>query len=83
MSLRDELLRTLATGGSRTPIGDDTSLIQSGVVDSVALFNLTLWIEEKTGQPLDPTTIDIRKELNSVASILRLVARLRGEPVQG
>ena len=83
MSLREELLRAIADGRPSAPITDDTPLIEAGVIDSVALFNLMLWIEERTGQPIDPTKLDIRNEFSSVPSILRLVARLRGEPLQG
>ncbi len=83
MSLREELLRVIADGRPPVPVTDDTLLIQAGVIDSVALFNLILWIEERTGQPIDPTKLDIRTEFGSVPSILRLVARLRGEPLQG
>ncbi len=83
MTLRDDLLRVITDGQPSVPITDDTPLIQSGVIDSVALFNLMLWIEERTGQPLDPTRLDVRKELNTVTGILRLVARLRGEPLPG
>lgn len=83
MTLRDDLLRVITDGQPAVPITDDTPLIQSGVIDSVALFNLMLWIEERTGQPLDPTRLDVRKELDTVTGILRLVARLRGEPPPG
>jgi acyl carrier protein len=47
------------------------------LLDSLALFNLVLWVEEKTGQPLDPTHVDFRNELNTVTSILDFVARQR------
>jgi len=83
VSLREELLRIIADGRPSLPVTDDTLLIQAGVIDSVALFNLILWIEERTGQPIDPTKLDIRNEFKSVTSILRLVARLRGEPLPG
>jgi len=83
MPLREELLRTIAAGRPAVPITDDTPLIQSGLLDSVALFNLMLWIEEQTGQPLDPTRLDVRTELNTVTSILDLVSRLRRDVAPG
>ena len=75
--MREELLRIIAARRSPVPVTDETPLVQSGLLDSVALFNLMLWIEEQTGRPLDPTRLDIRTELNTVTSILRLVERLR------
>lgn len=37
----------------------DTSLIRSGVLDSLALFKLALWIEGEVRSPIDLTAIDI------------------------
>jgi hypothetical protein len=53
VSLRDELLRELGGWGVKVngDLRDDTSLIVSGRIDSVGLFQLLLWIEEKTGAP--------------------------------
>ncbi len=79
MALRDDLLKTLAGWRLRAPVTDETPLVTSGLLDSVALFNLLLWVEEQTGQPLDPTRIDIREELNTITSVLNLVARLQQE----
>jgi acyl carrier protein len=77
MSLRDELLGTIAAWHLPVAITDDTPLIRSGLLDSLALFNLVLWVEEKAGHPLDPTRVDFRNELNTVTSILEFVARQR------
>ena len=74
MAQREDLLRTIAARNLPVSVADDTPLIRSGLLDSLALFNLVLWVEEQTGQPLDPTTVDIRHDLDCVASILRFVA---------
>jgi acyl carrier protein len=83
MPPRDELLRAIAGWHVPVPITDDTPLVQSGLLDSVALFNLVLWIEQQTGQPLNPAKVDIRRELNTVTSILSLVARLQHGAARG
>ncbi len=75
MELRTELLSFLEESGISLPEGfdDDTPLLSSGVLDSLALFNLVLWIEEKTGRSLDPTKMDIVAAWDSVRMMLRYV----------
>jgi acyl carrier protein len=52
-----------------TTLADEDSLIRSGILDSSALFELILWIEEKTGKPLDPTHFDFLAEFDSIDGI--------------
>jgi acyl carrier protein len=73
MSLRDQLRARLAEFALPAEIGDDTSLIRSGLLDSSALFNLALWIEEQTGAPVDAMRVNFRTELDTVAGILQYV----------
>ncbi len=77
MPQREDLLRTIAAWHLPVPVTDDTPLVRSGLLDSLALFRLVLWVEEQTGKPLDPTQVDIGDEFDSVASILRYVAGRR------
>jgi acyl carrier protein len=80
VSLRDELVEFLVEQRVGVPrdLDDATSLIESGLLDSLALFNLTFWIEERVGVPLDPTSIDVAREWNSVRDILAFLnARCR------
>ena len=79
--LRDELVRELGGWGVKVPDGlrDDTSLIVSGRIDSVGLFQLLLWIEEKTGGTIDPGAVDLRREWDSIHAILGFIERRRGE----
>ena len=79
MTIRDALLAELPRWGVRVdgPIGDDTSLIASGLVDSVGLFEMLLWIEEQTGAMIDPGTVDVRREWDSVGAILRYIEAQR------
>jgi acyl carrier protein len=73
--LRDELLRFLADQGVELPDeGDAAPLLEMGLLDSLALFNLALWIEEHTGAPVDPTAFEVEKEWGSVRAILAFVS---------
>lgn len=56
---------------------DDRSLIRAGLLDSVALFEIVLWTEAKTGQGVDPQSIDIAREWDSIDRIVEYVARAR------
>ncbi len=58
-------------------LGDDTLLISEGLLDSLGLFNLALWIETQTGTPIDLTSIDPSREWNTVPDILTFVEKHR------
>jgi len=77
MGLRDEVLSELPQWGVKgvNDIQDDTSLIVSGLVDSVGLFQMLLWIEEKAGVAIDPASVDWRREWDTVDAILRYIVR--------
>ena len=80
MSFRDALLHfvreEIAVQHGATPIDENEPLIDSGLIDSIALFKLTTFIEERTGLrvPDDEVTPE---NFQSVADMDRLVARLR------
>jgi acyl carrier protein len=78
-SLRDDLLTFLIDQGIDLGDAEDTEpLIESGRLDSLALFNLVLWIEERTDAPIDPTAFDLAQEWASVRDIVAFVkARAR------
>jgi acyl carrier protein len=83
VSLRDDLRRFLVEQG--VDLSDDADdrvpLFGEGRLDSLALFNLVIWVEERTGSPLDPTSFDLASEWSSVGGILAFLAereRLRG-----
>lgn len=57
------------------PLRPDTPLIQSGLLDSLALFNLLMWVEDQIGEPIDPAALDLGKEWNSVNHIVAFVQR--------
>ena len=79
MALREQLLDLLRDGNMDLPSdpGDDTPLISEGLVDSLGLFNLALWIETQTGAPIDLTSIDPSGEWDTIADILAFIEKHR------
>jgi acyl carrier protein len=78
--LRDELLALMRSWDIKVDgtLTADTPLIDSGLFDSLALFNLVLWVERQTGATLDPTTVDLAAEWNTVSGVLDFIDRRRG-----
>lgn len=78
-SIKDRLVRLLEEGNqdSDFELGDDTSLIRSGLLDSLGLFRLALWIEKETRSKLDLESLDPAKEWDSIREILNFVAEHR------
>ncbi len=62
---------------------DETSLLRSGLFDSTALFHLVEWIERRVGAPVDPTSLDLVSEWDTVSRILAFIERRRGSGVEG
>jgi acyl carrier protein len=83
MALRDDLMRFLVEQGvDLSDHGDDSEdLLESGRLDSLALFNLVCWVEERTGVPVDPTQFDLMREWSSVRGILTFMSE-RGRPAR-
>ena len=52
---------------------DDLSLLRSGLLDSTTLFHLVDWIERQTGAPIDPGSLDIAREWDTISGILKFV----------
>jgi acyl carrier protein len=77
-SLRDRLLAVLeASDVVLDEHEEETSLIQSGKLDSLGLFNLALFVESQIGSKVDVTAFDLAKEWNTVNDILKFIARFR------
>jgi len=79
MSLRDDLrtfIRENLLGGDRTPLTPETSLVETGLLDSVALMNLIAYVEDRTGVRIPDADVT-PQNFNTVASIELLVERLR------
>ena len=77
MSLRDQLIDLINGNdmGLGRELKDDTSLIESGRIDSLALFNLVSWIEGKIDSELDITAINVSKEWDTIADILNFLEK--------
>jgi len=61
------------------PIAADTVIIESGLLDSQALFQLSLWIEDQIGAPLSLESLDIAADWNTPEAVARFIARARGQ----
>ena len=79
--LRNEVVGILRESGVELPrdFDDHTSLIRSGLVDSTALFQLVLWIEDRVGGPFDPADLDLAEELDTIDKLLAFTERRRRE----
>ena len=55
----------------------ETSLIQSGLLDSLILFRLALWIEAEAGQPIDLADVEIAQAWDTPEQIARFIDGLR------
>lgn len=79
MSLRDQLVEMIGDGiiDLDSNIGKDTSLIRSGLIDSLGLFNLALWIEKEIGSTLQIASLDPSKEWDTMADILKFIENRR------
>jgi acyl carrier protein/GNAT superfamily N-acetyltransferase len=76
-ALKAELERALESWGvDPADFADEhNSLIGAGLLDSLALFNLSVWLEERIGRPIDPAQLDVVTQWDSVASILHFIER--------
>lgn len=61
-------------------IGNDTSLIRSGLLDSLALLQVAEWVSDQLGSPLDLSTVDVRNEWDTIAGILDFTERRGRQP---
>ncbi|MGH7787063.1 MAG: hypothetical protein ACRERC_09375 [Candidatus Binatia bacterium] len=77
MPPRADLLRALEESGADLPADLDatTPLITSGLLDSAALFQVALWVEEQVADGLDLTAFDLAVEWDTVAGIEAFIAR--------
>jgi acyl carrier protein len=81
MTLRDRLFDFLVGLSLKLdgPLGSDSELFESGMLDSLALFNLAIWVEGELGEELDLTTIDIQKEWRTPGAVLKFIESRNGK----
>ena len=76
---RQDLLRFLGTiqrpGHAVDPADEHESLIASGLIDSLAVLQIVVYLEETYGIDFSERGVE-PEELRSVGSILDLIARL-------
>lgn len=58
-------------------LGPETSLLTSGLLDSLALFRLFEWVTEQVGKPIDVLDIDLASEWDTPARIAAFIERQR------
>lgn len=78
-SLREQLTSMISNGDDAPEVNDDSPLISTSRLDSLALFKLVLWIEEQTGAPIDLTTVDLASEWNTIDGIIRFIETRRAD----
>lgn len=75
--LHDELIRSIAEWNPALDgaVRRDTALLSSGKLDSLGLFQLLLWMEQKLGRPIDATAIDMAAEWDTVDAMVAWLER--------
>ena len=61
-------------------IGDDTPLITSGLVESLALLSVALWVEAQIDSAVELSAFDLATEWDTTNTILDFVERHRAAP---
>ena len=78
-TLADQLIAALTLWGvdfdGSNPL--DVSLIESGALDSLGLFRLSEWIEERIGRPVNLATFELATEWDTPARIVRFIDTTR------
>lgn len=67
----------------REPAGalrDDTSLLASGLLDSMTILELAEWIDGETQEPVDLAAVDVKTRWDSIAGILDFVEQHASDP---
>ena len=79
MNLRDQLVEFIGEWNLELvcALEANTSLIQSGLFDSLALLNLAEWIEQKIGCPLDLIALNLVDECDTIDDILAFIEKHR------
>lgn len=79
MSLHDRILDFIKKLNleRNTKIKADTSLIKSGLIDSLSLLHLAEWIEQQVDTHVDLTKFDLSKEWDTIADIGGFIERHR------
>lgn len=71
-TLRKFIQSLLAEYGETSDLGDDESLVLSGLLDSLAVLRIVVFLEQEFGLDLAEQGFD-QHDFDSVTSIMRLV----------
>lgn len=82
MARREELRQLLLefAPGQDAVLADDTPLLTSGLIESVTLLNVALWVETQVGAEVELTAFDLAAEWDSMSGILAFVEKHRTAP---
>ncbi len=64
-------------------IDEDTPLISSGSIESMALLNVALWVEEHIAATVEITSFDLAAEWDSIGKILDFIEKYRPPSASG
>ncbi len=75
-ALATYIQETLASAG--TPIGEDTPLIDGGILDYMGLMDVVMFVEQRGGVRVPDDEV-VPENFQTVASIEQMVQRLQAE----
>jgi acyl carrier protein len=75
-ALADYIVAEIAATPPASPPGPDTLLIEGGLVDSLGLFKLIAFIEEKVGVKIEPEEI-VLENFATLRAVVALVQSRR------
>jgi acyl carrier protein len=73
-TIRDYVNQEILAGQEVLPVKDDTELVESGILDSLSILRLVLFIEEKYSLKIAPEDV-IRENFETVEAICRYVGK--------
>ncbi len=72
--LRNFIVENFLFGSTETPLGDNDSFMQKGILDSTGILEVVSFIEEKFGIAVEDDDL-IPENLDSIDNIAAFVAR--------
>jgi acyl carrier protein len=76
-SLKNYIVKEIAVGSDSPPIGDDTKLIESGVLDSLSILKLVMFIEERFGVKVGADEV-VPENFETLGAIVEFVRQKKG-----
>jgi acyl carrier protein len=80
--IRDFILKTYLPGELRDNLRDDTPLLTSGILDSLAALGLAAFVQERFGVELDVSETSVER-FNRIADIAASVERRQAQGAAG